>query len=369
MEDFVYRRHSIFNQKRLNPDRINKAVKQDRITKTEHSSLDLMLLKYSHNTYYNWDWDPISVFCRGLVVNENGTIIARPFYKFFNHNKLRESGVSLPNSSPHVMHKYDGFMITIFYYNNSWHVATSGAFGGEHARLGQEWVNKQDKTDWPKDKTLVAEYLSSNPEFQIVVPHDEDKVNLLAVRDTKTGEEWGHKKLEAFAKKTNFEAPKRFNLGENDALKQVNDLPATREGFVLWYPDANVRTKLKGEAYLEIHKLRENMTPRGIHDLMSKEGVVPDSKIAKLPDEFYDRADEIARTLEHDYNQLSKYARSIKDYVTTNFEQRSEIGKYLQENYPDMLPLVFSLIDGDKEQFQEGVYKAIRPDADEDAPF
>lgn len=365
MEQFVYREDPVFNQATLDMDRVEEGLNNNEIFASEHPEYDLQLLKYSQQTYYDWNWTPLSVFCRGVVIRNDGTVVARPFHKFFNHEQLLEKNIELPGERPHVLHKHDGFMFTAFYYDDSWHAATTGALDGPHVERAQRWIDRADTSDWPEDRTFIFEFLSSSTEFQIVVPHDEDRAVLLAARRRSDGQEWGYDQLHSFAREQTLAIPERFEYDEQQARAMTEKLPGTQEGFVLWYPKSNVRTKIKGETYLKLHKLRSNMSPKGLHDLMTVEGNVPRAEIAELPDEFYDEADRIAQTLERQYEQMAEQARSIYRTVTERFDERSDIGQFLQKNHPDELPMVFALIDDNEQEFKQLIYDAVEPSGDE----
>ena len=63
--------------------------------KQVHPTLPLTIWNYSPKVQYEGLWDEITIQCRGLVTDDEGNIVARPFGKFFNYEEL--DPVKIPN--------------------------------------------------------------------------------------------------------------------------------------------------------------------------------------------------------------------------------------------------------------------------------
>ena len=50
----------------------------------KHPSLPLTIWNYSDKVQYEGLWDETLLQCRGLVTDDEGNVVARPFKKFFN---------------------------------------------------------------------------------------------------------------------------------------------------------------------------------------------------------------------------------------------------------------------------------------------
>ena len=55
-----------------------------------HPQYPLFLLNYTPRTQYRQKWCKELVHARGLVVGEDGKILARPLPKFFNHYEIMD---------------------------------------------------------------------------------------------------------------------------------------------------------------------------------------------------------------------------------------------------------------------------------------
>ena len=69
---------------------------------------DYIVIDYVFQGPFTFD-SPEALECRGIKFNKDGSILARPFQKFFNHG---ERGHELDSTRPHtVLEKLDGSMI------------------------------------------------------------------------------------------------------------------------------------------------------------------------------------------------------------------------------------------------------------------
>lgn len=64
-------------------DRIRKLVAGRYISVAKHPQLDLFIYNYTAKSQYERYWTEETMMCRGLILDSQGQIIARPFPKFF----------------------------------------------------------------------------------------------------------------------------------------------------------------------------------------------------------------------------------------------------------------------------------------------
>jgi len=124
---------------------INKYVEDGLVVKQNHSEYPISIYNYSRMCQYEGKWDHITLACRGLILDNEGNVIAKPFPKFFNYEELeglkfRES--KIPNEPFEVFEKMDGSLGIVFNYDGKWHVATKGSFTSEQAIRGAEILKK-----------------------------------------------------------------------------------------------------------------------------------------------------------------------------------------------------------------------------------
>ena len=128
--------------------------------------------------------------CRGLIARGDGTIVARPFPKFFNLDEIIARGESLPAEDFEVFDKLDG-SLGILYHDSAGHprIATRGSFLSEQAARGTGLL-REKYGDLRFDPACTYLFEIIYPENRIVVDYAglTDLV-LLAVIDTDSGAE------------------------------------------------------------------------------------------------------------------------------------------------------------------------------------
>jgi hypothetical protein len=80
-----------------------------------HATLPLAIFNYSRTCQYDRLWDEVTLNCRGLILDTEGNVIAKPFPKFFNMEELSDS--EIPKEAFEVFEKMDGSLGIFFHYN------------------------------------------------------------------------------------------------------------------------------------------------------------------------------------------------------------------------------------------------------------
>lgn len=98
---------------------------------------NLVLLKYSIDTPMG---EEISQDCRGIILDENDNwkIVCFPYRKFFNYGEGHATQIDV--NTMKVYEKLDGSLMTLYWYDNKWHVASSGTPDASGN------INESDKT-------------------------------------------------------------------------------------------------------------------------------------------------------------------------------------------------------------------------------
>ncbi len=123
--------------------------------KQTHPTLPLTIWNYTETVQYGDLWDEITLMSRGLVTDDQGTIFARPFTKFFN----MEEGKHTPTVDFEVFEKVDGSCIILFYYNHEWIFASRGSFTSEQSVKAKELSSKYPLHSLDKQKTYIFEII------------------------------------------------------------------------------------------------------------------------------------------------------------------------------------------------------------------
>lgn len=135
--------------------------------------------------------DPARLECRGIKFAPDGSILARPFHKFFN---IGEREDTLPHaidfSLPHlIMHKLDGSMIHPAIIDDA--VVFMTRMGRTDKAIEAESLMTPEIEAWCRrmfggGMTPIFEYTS--PKNRIVIRYAEPMLTLLAVRETISGD-------------------------------------------------------------------------------------------------------------------------------------------------------------------------------------
>src|SRR5690348_3527676 len=67
---------------------LDEALRERLVVARRHPSEPLTILNYTERCQYERGlWGPVTLACRGLIHDDNGRIVARPFRKFFNYGQ------------------------------------------------------------------------------------------------------------------------------------------------------------------------------------------------------------------------------------------------------------------------------------------
>ena len=271
--------------------------------KQNHRSLPLSIWNYTPEVQYGQLWDEITLQCRGLVTDNEGNVVARPFKKFFN----MEEGKHTPTEEFEVFEKMDGSLGIVFKYNGEVIYATRGSFTSDQAK----WMANYGKEYNFKDilvegHTYLFEIIY--PENRIVVDYGgQERLVLLGIINTETGEELSYDDIIMVP----WDIVKRYD-GIKDYTTLKNLVDNNAEGFVVRFSNGD-RMKIKGEEYLRLHKIMTNVSTTGVWELLSNGGDINEF-LKDVPDEFYKKVKDYADTLKYGFYQVSEHCGKSHDY-------------------------------------------------------
>jgi len=81
----------------MNLETLHRYYEDGLLYNQTHPTLPLTIWNYTEKVQYEGLWDEVTLQCRGLVTDDNGNIVARPFKKFFNI----EEGKHIPSFHIH----------------------------------------------------------------------------------------------------------------------------------------------------------------------------------------------------------------------------------------------------------------------------
>ena len=283
--------------------KLNKYHNDGLLYKQTHPTLPLTIWNYTPEVQYGEKWDEVTLACRGLVTDNEGNIVARPFKKFFNIEENKHT----PTQDFEVFEKMDGSLGIIFKYEGEVIYATRGSFTSDQAKWMENYCKEYNFNDILVDgHTYLFEIIY--PENRIVVDYEgQERLVLLGIIKTETGEEIPYDDIVV--------AP--WDIVEKyDGIRDYSELKGkvlqNHEGFVVRFSNGD-RMKIKGEEYLRLHKIMTNISTTGVWEHLSKGGNINDL-LKDVPDEFYKKVKEYADLLKYGYYQVSEYCGKSHDY-------------------------------------------------------
>jgi RNA ligase len=360
----------------MDPLELAAAIDDGLVRAKRHPELPLTIYNYAEKADYSRTWTPVTTQCRGLVVHDNGDIVARPWPKFFNYGE-REVGTWGGGNVPvEVVDKLDGSLGILVQPRAADTsdvqplIATRGSFTSDQAEHATRHYAERYARRWNPAPWLTYLFEIVYPANRIVCDYGQlDDLILLGAVDTVTGEAFGPTDLFV----DHWPGPRAEVLPEKtmtDVLKRTDRQGA--EGVVVRItdgPDKGLMFKLKQADYVAAHRIVTGLNARTVWEAYGN-GTVEDL-LASLPDEFHGwvqtqtnqlvsevvRAERAAR---NEYRRITGdllWKHSPDDYTRGDFAREAK-------HYSDPA-LLFALLDG--KDIRPMIHKTLRPSG-ADAP-
>lgn len=316
------------------------------LTARRHPTEPLTIYNYTSKTQIEHAWNEHTKECRGLIVHDDGRVMARPYRKFFN---IGEPGAEMPASFV-VYDKLDG-SLGISYRRPSDGkicIASRGSFDSDQARHASAlWDFRYAHVEIPEGQTWLFEIIY--PENRIVLGYNGlDDLVLHGVVDIATGVD--------LPLPSSGEWPGPFVTSFPAApIEEITSLRtgALIEGYVLREDPLPVdrparRVKVKIDEYVRIHKLIDGITPRRIHEIL-KNGDDLVAHLDGMPDEFHREAMVTAELLRTRHAALVSAASAAWDSVLEEVgiaANRKEKALAVQARDQALQPLLFAFLSG-----------------------
>lgn len=337
--------------------KLNKYHNDGLLYKQTHPTLPLTIWNYTPEVQYGEKWDEVTLACRGLVTDNEGNIVARPFKKFFNIEENKHT----PTQDFEVFEKMDGTLGIIFKYEGEVIYATRGSFTSDQAKWMENYCKEYNFNDILVDgHTYLFEIIY--PENRIVVDYEgQERLVLLGIIKTETGEEIPYDDIVV--------AP--WDIVEKyDGIRDYSELKGkvlqNHEGFVVRFSNGD-RMKIKGEEYLRLHKIMTNISTTGVWEHLSKGGNINDL-LKDVPDEFYKKVKEYADLLKYGYYQVSEYCGKSHDYFRYGKYNDREVeptkkqfaDHVINHGHPPYRAVMFAMWDG--KPYEKLIWNILKPE-------
>lgn len=314
----------------------NRIAKGDRDFGRVHIKQDgpYYLLNYSPEAMYSKDMTGVEKACRGLVIREDGKIMALCMPRFYNLGEPQCP--PLPNEPYTVWEKVDGSLVIWFHDGEKWRCNTRGAFENEYTEFASHWWREHvDFRGISAKFTVMTEAcLDSDPNPRAV--HHEEGLYLVAVRDNYSG-----KDLLPIAGwfTSGFKHPK-LGVGNLDKLIGEGASREGTEGWVIRF-DSGFRVKIKTAWYLRMFRAVTNLTPKHIRELMLEAG---ENWIDEFPDDLRPEAAAIQQELETRYQEELQRIYGAYSKIA-GIESRKDYALKVTGDYPELAGWLFALRD------------------------
>jgi len=295
-----------------------------------------ILLNYTQGAMFSGNMTEVEKACRGLVVREDGKIMAIPMPKFFNLGEPQCP--SLPDEPYDITEKIDGSLGIFWHDGEKWRCNTRGSFSGEIVEFAQRWWDENvDSSGLRPLWTIMVEICMDDDPYPRAVRHDEG-LYLIAVRNKHSGTDipladpgWYRIGLAHLSSKGSM------------TMQNILDRKTDTEGLEGWVVrfQSGLRVKIKTPWYLRIFHAIQDLTPRRIRDLMVAGN---QDWINAFPDDLRPEALQIQQEIEE--NLHSELLRIYKAYSdVAGIEKRKGYALEVLDKYPDIAGWLFRLRD------------------------
>lgn len=203
--------------------------------------------------------------CRGIILDEanNWDVVSFPYFKFFNFGEGHAAKVDWNTAK--VAEKLDGSLMTLYWYDNKWNVASSGMPDAAGQTHGYDF--SFEKLFWdtfeelgyrlPQNTNACFMFELCTKYNRVVVRHEKPRLVLHGARNLSDFKELNPTVV---AHENGWECVKFHPLQTIEEVQEVaNKLdPMVGEGFVVVDHNYN-RVKVKSIAYVSASHLKESV--------------------------------------------------------------------------------------------------------------
>ncbi len=332
-----------YGMSQFDRERLDALVADGWLRSQRHPHADLWIYNYTEKTQYENNWTPETLVCRGLILDQAGDVVARPFSKFFNYGSPQVA--SVPAEPFLVMEKIDGSLGILYYLDGSPWIATRGNFTSKQAIEATAMIREQE----------IERVDGVTPLFEIVYPGNRIVVDYGDRRDLIL--------LAAISNETGLDKPlprysgpvvQRHGQVDIDSLAAMEE--PNREGFVVVF-ESGLRIKIKFAEYLRLHKIVTEVSARMIWESM-RDGDDLDSLLIDLPDEIHRWISATRASLQAAFHDEEGRASVVFEQRPDTADRKTLAQYFLaSEANPAVL---FKMLD--QQPFDDLIWKAIYPE-------
>lgn len=333
----------------------------------------LVLFKYDQIDSHKHMHEPIVQECRGVIIDTNTMMcVSKSFSKFFNYGELNAANIDWNTAK--INEKLDGSLCVLYWYDNKWHVQTSGVpdassniddlqitfsdlFWKTHNDMGYKLPSQNFDTD------ICLSFELMTPFNKVVVRHAEPKLVLIGAHNRLTGIEYVPEELK-LKYSLPYDVVRSFPLNTIDEIVTSFDSinPYEQEGYVV-VDNQFRRIKLKHPGYVRAHHLRGEGKPTYKRMIAIIKASESDELLAAFP-EYRELHNKVAVAMAELEDDLRVYLNEANEHVldtsklaqlTQQREQKEFASVAVKSPWPDIL---FRLRSGKLSSIKDGIYNA-----------
>ena len=328
----------------IDKDTFEQCVKENYLKVTEHpTEPGLRIINYTKQCNAEKVWNSTTLKCRGLIIDKDDEIIARPFKKFFNieeHElydflpKQDEIDKLIGDFDISVYDKLDGSLGILYWIGDVPYIATKGAFDSEQALHATKLLHTKYRHTWDKllrNKTYLFEIIYPQ-DLHVVKYDDTDDIFLLAVLSTENNFEYPPEVFEEL-----FPVVKRYYVKDWKNCREIIN-GDNREGFVIRIGE--LRIKMKYKEYWRLYSLKAGLSEKLIYQCLVNDDMTPVNEALELFDE---------ENIIYYNNLIKKYTskfgeitdKCVEEY-RTGFASDKEAAEYFNRcTYPGIMFAIY----------------------------
>lgn len=341
----------------FDPADLAEAIEAGYVRRQAHPTLPLEILNYTERAQFEQAWTSVTLTCRGLIADQVGEIVARPWRKFFNYGDPTCGTLDL-NAKAEVLDKIDGSLGILYPAGDGWAIATRGSFTSEQAIHATELLRERYE-DFTPPVGMTALFEIVYPGNRIVCDYGAtDDLVLLGAVDIETGEAVGPDWL------SGWWGPQAETFSA-DTLAEALALPPrpNAEGVVVRLVDSGVMVKIKQADYVALHKIVTGLNARVVWEQLGAGKTVREI-CEPLPDEFHPWIRKVAYDLIEKADLILDAASNEHARILTALPADWDRKDYaLIAKDSDLRAWLFMLLDG--KDTAPKIWRTLRPSGDD----
>jgi len=311
----------------------------------------LTIFDYTNQCMFDRAWDEFTMQARGLVLDDQGRVIARPWRKFFNVNERPETLIqALPAETPELSDKMDGSMVIVFHDEETgWRAITRGCWENIQTKYANKWL-VQNFGRLHRDTTYMFELIA--PWNRLVIPYDQDEMILIGMVKTASGEDASYAQVKDYGLNYGFKSV-GFQTRPISEISLEDPTVRDREGYVARFSNG-LRVKLKYREYMILHKILTGLSVKGIWQTLSENN---EPSFDRVPDEFMEWFREQRDGLKKSFKDMEERAKVAFAAVPPQPSRKDYAIAF--KKTPDLMPILFLMLD--KYPYDQLIWDRIKP--------